>query len=99
MLNLHDSVGRTPGAPLTSRRRGPVAWAEASGKLGGAELDAATAAAAWSGIWTGEMRYARGGERHATLRLILGAEGDPAVEQATMALRLAEAERSCDQEI
>lgn len=32
------------------------------------------------------MRYARGGERHAALRLILGAADDPAVEQALSAL-------------
>mmetsp|Transcript_25184 Transcript_25184/g.79377 ORF Transcript_25184/g.79377 Transcript_25184/m.79377 type:complete len:721 (+) Transcript_25184:87-2249(+) len=87
MLNLH---GGSPGTPLSTRRRGPTAFSEAWAGAGGPMQVAATAAAAWSGVWTGEMRYARGGERHAALRLILGAAGDPAVEQAAAALRAAE---------
>jgi len=51
-----------------------------------ASVAAITAGAdSWSGAWAGEMRYARGGERHAELRLVLGLAGDPKTEQATAA--------------
>lgn len=78
MLNLHGA----PGTPLRARRRGPAAFALNT---------SAASATPWSGAWAGEMRYARGGERHAAFRLVLGTEGDPAVERVSVALRAAEA--------
>lgn len=93
MINLH---GSTPGVPLSARRRGPAGFGAHAGVAGS---DAGLARAskgragssasldAWTGVWTGEMRYARGGERHSTMRLVLGPYGDPAIEQATEAFQ------------
>jgi len=86
MLNLH---GGAPGTPLSTRRRGPAAFAEERACSAAGRATAVAAAAAWTGVWAGEMRYARGGERHAALRLVLGAAGDPAVAQAVAAMRAA----------
>ncbi|CAE7735786.1 Catsper1 [Symbiodinium sp. CCMP2456] len=64
-------------------------------------LDVATAlhwAQAWSGLWIGEMCYARGGDAHAGLRLILGLQGDPQVDRATEALTAAAAEMDISQQ-
>ncbi|CAE8583626.1 unnamed protein product, partial [Polarella glacialis] len=60
-------------------------------------------ASAWCGVWEGEMCYARGGERHAALRLVLHSaaepgSGDPGAwgsrQQAEEALRV-EVEEAC----
>lgn len=107
MLNLH---GSKPGGPLGAAHRGPLAMLEASGcplPSYGLEtdktriLDVATAlhwAQAWSGLWIGEMCYARGGDAHAGLRLILGLQGDPQVDRATEALTAAAAEMDVSQQ-
>ncbi|CAE7280987.1 unnamed protein product [Symbiodinium natans] len=106
MLNLH---GSKPGGPLGAAHRGPLAMLEAAGcplpscletdktRI----LDVATAlhwAQAWSGLWVGEMCYARGGDSHAGLRLILGLQGDPQVDRATEALTAAAAEMDSSQQ-
>lgn len=77
LLNLRSEV---PGAPLNARRRGPMAFCNA--RRGGA----VALAASWTGVWVGEIRYARDGSRHASLALSIGHVGDPAVERAGMLL-------------
>jgi len=86
ILNLHEASG----VPLTVRRRGPDGFSSCgAGRIPAAEAscvgEGAASAEAWSGLWVGEMRYARGGERHAELKLVLGAAGDKSVEHATAA--------------
>jgi len=69
LLNLQTDAVCTP---LSLRRRGPLAFVE--------ERRAPTPtalAATWAGVWSGEMRYTRGGQRHAGLRLVIGFQGDP----------------------
>jgi len=100
MLNLH---GSKPGGPLGAAQRGPLAVLEAAGcplpscpetdQTRSLDLTMAKHwAQAWSGLWIGEMCYARGGDTHAGLRLILGLQGDPQVERATEALAAAAAD-------
>jgi len=105
MLNLHGSA---PGIPIATCRRGPVDFASTL-PVHGEQVDeglgadtrepetkattSAEAAHAWSGVWCGDMCYARGGERHAVLRLILGTPEDPALEQAIAGIRDADAEQ------
>eukprot|EP00927_Polykrikos_kofoidii_P033432 TRINITY_DN28267_c0_g1_i1.p1 TRINITY_DN28267_c0_g1~~TRINITY_DN28267_c0_g1_i1.p1 ORF type:complete len:765 (-),score=140.02 TRINITY_DN28267_c0_g1_i1:111-2405(-) len=84
MLNLHDGV---PGTPLVTRRRGP--WEFLQGYPEVDLHDVGTLSSPWSGIWVGEMRYARGGERHAALQVVLGPKGDPAVDRARSFFRAA----------
>lgn len=95
MLNLHSSF---PGTPLGASMRGPYGVLQAQGfcksDFSGSPSSSSLAAAeiwaqAWSGVWIGEMCYARGGEKHADLRLILGLQGDPAVDRGSEALRAA----------
>lgn len=95
MLNLHSSF---PATPLGASMRGPYGVLQAQGfcksDYSGSPSSSSFVAAeiwaqAWSGVWIGEMCYARGGEKHADLRLILGLEGDPAVDRGSEALRAA----------
>eukprot|EP00930_Biecheleria_cincta_P051421 TRINITY_DN36607_c0_g1_i1.p1 TRINITY_DN36607_c0_g1~~TRINITY_DN36607_c0_g1_i1.p1 ORF type:complete len:735 (+),score=117.30 TRINITY_DN36607_c0_g1_i1:74-2278(+) len=97
MLNLHSSF---PGTPLGASMRGPFGVLHAQGfcnsdfSSGSSSSSSSFIAAeiwaqAWSGVWVGEMCYARGGEKHADLRLILGLAGDPAVDRGKEALRVA----------
>ena len=64
----------------------PASTAASSAATAAASLPAtpssAAAASAWAGAWEGEMRYARCGDRHAALRLVLGPAGSPATECA-----------------
>lgn len=87
LLNLHGTTS------LGSTLRGPLAFLEANSNLllDAGEVDDVPAvsneqwASAWSGLWQGEMRYARGGETHAQLRLVLGASDE--VERTAASLR------------
>ncbi|CAK0816461.1 unnamed protein product [Prorocentrum cordatum] len=94
MINLHGSA---PGTPLGMRRRGPAAFLWSGGGCAGGFLEhgaRGSSGSAWAGTWAGEMQYARGGERHASLRLLMGPRSDPAVARALEALRAAQAGRA-----
>jgi len=89
MLNFH---GNMPGAPFRVCCRGPAGLLLGPHTVGQPRQAPTPEAlvAAWVGVWTGEMRYARGGARHGALRLVLGiALGAEAQASDPPAVRLA----------